>query len=217
MGVFDQGGGGGRAPDLSINDNYALDQPYDISGEPTAETMQQINEMFMLLFKDATRNRTRVADIATFDVVPPAPGGRQTIYSLYREFNTTQYRSLSTSPQMLIPAPGPGLIVQPFLWTIEVFLVATPSAFNVGLSLSLRYPAGAQDLGTAYVVSNVGAGTRYQRSGGTSPSNASLTNDFKTANLPVNLRGTVDLTGGTLAVVRVHFLYTTLSATGQSI
>lgn len=57
------GAGGGRASDTDTDDNYALDKPYDLSGEPTAEKMQQLDEMLAFLFKGLTRGRSSITDL----------------------------------------------------------------------------------------------------------------------------------------------------------
>lgn len=70
--AIDQGGGGGRAGSDTNDDIYALDMPYDISGEPTADKMQQLNEMLTDLF----RRSTRVAgDVTTINNSTSSGGG----------------------------------------------------------------------------------------------------------------------------------------------
>jgi hypothetical protein len=78
MAVIDQGGGGGRAGGAGV-DNYALDQPYDITGEPTIDKMQQIDEMLRLLFQAATKNKTRL------DAIVPTASTWTTVFKLVDE------------------------------------------------------------------------------------------------------------------------------------
>lgn len=58
-----QGGGGGRAGTDEAEDQFSFDQPYEINGQFTAETAQQINEMFRILFKSLKRGETKVEEV----------------------------------------------------------------------------------------------------------------------------------------------------------
>ena len=58
-----QGGGGGRAGTDEAGDQFSFDQPYEINGLFTAETAQQINEMFRILFKSLKRGETKVEEV----------------------------------------------------------------------------------------------------------------------------------------------------------
>lgn len=60
--TFPVGGGGGPAASTDASTAHALDKPYDITGEPSADKMQQIDEMFDLLFRSATQTEEDVAD-----------------------------------------------------------------------------------------------------------------------------------------------------------
>lgn len=62
MGSNDQLSGGGRAG-TETRDNYALDKPYDLYGQPNADMVQQLDEMLTDLFRRSTRVAADVSDI----------------------------------------------------------------------------------------------------------------------------------------------------------
>lgn len=79
MGSNDQLSGGGRAGS-ETRDNYALDKPYDLFGEPSADKMQQLDEMLTDLFRRSTKVASDVAAIqntsgSSGDVTGPAGAG----------------------------------------------------------------------------------------------------------------------------------------------
>lgn len=59
------GGGGGKASGPTENEGHAQDKPYDLYFPLTADSVQQLNEMFDLLFKSATKTAADVADAAS--------------------------------------------------------------------------------------------------------------------------------------------------------
>jgi len=71
-GPYSQGGGGGIAGDGTVPDQFALDKPYDISGDPTAEKMQQIDEMLRYLYTAITRAQDGLDATGAGDVVGPS-------------------------------------------------------------------------------------------------------------------------------------------------
>lgn len=76
MGVFNPGGGGSPAPTGVTSTTYALDKPYELSGEMTPEKLQQIDEMFAELYKGFTKARdaltTGLSSTGSGNVVGPA-------------------------------------------------------------------------------------------------------------------------------------------------
>jgi hypothetical protein len=70
--TVDQGGGGGRAGTITEDDNYALDKPYDLTGQPTVETIQQIDEMLRYLYTAMKRAKSGIASAGSGNVVGPA-------------------------------------------------------------------------------------------------------------------------------------------------
>ena len=53
--AYTPGGGGGRAADFTENSEDALSKPFDVSWPVNADAIQQINEMFDLLFKSMVK------------------------------------------------------------------------------------------------------------------------------------------------------------------
>ena len=62
---YSLGGGGGTAGESIDDSSYALDKPYDISGQPSSEKMDQLDEMLSHLFKANTRASTDISTINT--------------------------------------------------------------------------------------------------------------------------------------------------------
>lgn len=65
MAINDPGSGGGSATNLTENSAYALDMPYDVSGQPSSEKMQQIAEMLEMLFRNGTLSASAIATLVT--------------------------------------------------------------------------------------------------------------------------------------------------------
>lgn len=64
MPVYDYGGGGGLANTTEESDTLALDKLYDLYGEPSAEMMSRIDEMFSQVFAALRRFNTTLAELA---------------------------------------------------------------------------------------------------------------------------------------------------------
>lgn len=110
MGAYNQGAGGGRAGGPT-DDQFVLDQPYEVDGKFTPDTAQKINEMFSILFKALRR---------TEDVVNKSIAGTNSVLVASIQLNTTQLDTLSTVPVTIIPSPGPRKIIIPLSWAIKV-------------------------------------------------------------------------------------------------
>lgn len=110
--AYTPGGGGGPARPFDENDNDALSKPYDIEWPPTADTLQQINEMFDLLFKSITKRKTEISALQAAATSP----------IIMKTFNLTnaQLIALSTLPVVLVPAQGPDTIIIPVWHNIEL-------------------------------------------------------------------------------------------------
>lgn len=98
MPVYTPGGGGGRSSIFDENPGDALSKPYDVDWPPSADTMQQINEMFDLLFKSMVKRREEI------EVLEDAPSADQTLLIKEVSLTTAQMRSANTSPIELLPA-----------------------------------------------------------------------------------------------------------------
>jgi hypothetical protein len=127
MGVFDQGGGGGRAPDFPPVDVYALDMPYDVTGDPSVDKMQQIDEMLRLLFQAAQKNKDRIGALNT---------GANGVLVSDTTLTVLQCQTLNTVPVLLIPPPTTaGQIIVPINWSVT----KVTTAVGVSISINLEY------------------------------------------------------------------------------
>ena len=127
MGAYIDGGGGGRAGKTSSLDNFAFDQPFEISGKFDANTANQINEMFRILFKAVSRAQTK---IQTLEAVIPTT----TIRYIRRDLTAAEIDTLSTVPIVLVTGE-PNYIIVPLVRVIEW---TTQSAGGTG-SFRTRY------------------------------------------------------------------------------
>src|SRR3990167_2289254 len=111
MGAYNPGGGGGRASGTDTEDQFAYDQPHEISNTFTAETAQQINDMFAILFKAVSRAQTNIAAITTTT---------SDILVAHLTLTSAQLDTLNASPVEIIPAPGELKTIVPLNWSIRV-------------------------------------------------------------------------------------------------
>lgn len=116
-----QGGGGGRAGDDLTNDLYALEQPYELSGEMTAEKTAQLNEMLIGIYRSMRRaeEATRANDEALDALRNEFDGLGESLEIAHHTYTQAQILAGNTTPQEIVPAPGPGLIVVP-MWAMSV-------------------------------------------------------------------------------------------------
>lgn len=63
--AFPLGGGGGKGASSTASDEYALAKPYDVSGPPTPDKMEQINEMLEALYNALISASTQITTIET--------------------------------------------------------------------------------------------------------------------------------------------------------
>lgn len=146
MGVFDQAGGGGNAPLFTPNDEYALDKPYDLSGDPSAEKMAQLDEMLLLLFKASTRNRGRLTDAEAAIAAIPAPAGITSIFFAIKYVLTdAQIKTLNSVPVELIAGVTDTFIVP---LGIDFDENTTAGAYTSTRSMTLQYANGTTDMTT---------------------------------------------------------------------
>lgn len=91
MGQNDQLSGGGRAGS-ETTDDYALDKPYDLYGQPSPEQMSQIDEMLLLLFRGATANRANITTVRN-SIAPAIASAIAGIPSAVSDSTLRQYAS----------------------------------------------------------------------------------------------------------------------------
>lgn len=121
--AIDPGGGGGRAG-AATDDNYTLDKPYDVSGEPTADKMQSIDEMLASLYSRFTRLKQEGIDVLTAAVAILNSGSSGSIADgtgpwLTASITLTeaQLETLNTIPVTFVAAPGANLVIVPIMMT----------------------------------------------------------------------------------------------------
>ena len=137
--TYTPGGGGGRAADFTENSTDAVSRPYDLSGF-SADTLQQINEMFDMLFKANVKRRSEIAALEDEETVSTSPD----VLVSYMSLDDADLDTLNATPQTIISAPGAGKIVIPFWWSVQVTKAVGVWADTA--SLRLRYNGIATDL-----------------------------------------------------------------------
>ena len=74
--AYEQGGGGGKAPDFTPITSHALSKPYDLTGDMSPEKMSQLDEMLELLFRSTRFSAENISTLesasGTGDVVGPS-------------------------------------------------------------------------------------------------------------------------------------------------
>lgn len=195
MGVFDQGGGGGPAPSLAQNTNYALDKPYEVTGDPTIEKMAQIDEMLRLLFEAATNSRRTItetmASVVQGTIIQNVINQNYFISStaavkiVSRVLTASELGVLNTVPILLVPAPAFPNIIWPIFWAIEQdvssaygatggsYLLEYGSAAWSGFSILSTISASLNGVATVMNAGNASGGT-FSLYGVRDPRNKSL-------------------------------------------
>lgn len=123
--AYDTGGGGGVATTLIESTRFSYSKPYDLVGEATPESLQQINEMLRELYTAA--NRTDDAGLKVTGTVTDGnlvvfdgatgtqvrDGGATTgaILVSHTVITDAQMKLLLTTPIELIAAPGAGKVI----------------------------------------------------------------------------------------------------------
>lgn len=151
MGAYNQGGGGGRAIDVTENDQFAFDQPFEIGSKFTPETANQINDMFRILFKSLKRAENKTDDLET-SLLSISDG---VVTTVVRNFTEAEIESLGTTPIEIIPAQGGSIVAIPIMWAIDLNIAA---AYGDSPALRLRYDGDNTDLCTA-IATGLGSAT----------------------------------------------------------
>ena len=108
MGAYNQGGGGGRSGTSSTVDQFAFDQPFEISGQFNTATANQINDMFRILFKALRRTEDKITSIAAQT--------SSDILSASIIVPEASFEVMLTTPVQIIVAPGLNKAAVPTLW-----------------------------------------------------------------------------------------------------
>lgn len=155
------GGGGGKAGSISTSENFALDKPYDISGEPSADKMQQIDEMLDLLFRTLTRTATefvqgpdgveRDENIAIFDgvtgkIIQDSGTKLSEITAAFRvasyDLTEAELETANSVPPIIIPAVADKIII-PVVFQLKLTIT---SIYSNNPVVSLRYNGVTQNI-----------------------------------------------------------------------
>lgn len=110
---FTQGGGGGRATNDAENNLYALDKPYDLAGL-SADTLQQINEMFDILFRNMRKAKTEI------DAIVPSSEAWTTVFKSADQDNgqgNTTFTNDTVIKVTLPPNTTTAIRFDLFLWS----------------------------------------------------------------------------------------------------
>ena len=116
MGAYNQGGGGGRAVDVTENDQFAFDQPFEIGSKFTAETAQQINDMFRILFKSQRRAEDKTIELTS--TISGIISGE--LLAVTRALTEAELEALGTTPITLVEAAGADKTIYPVCALLEV-------------------------------------------------------------------------------------------------
>lgn len=119
--AYSVGGGGGRATPFDENDEYALSKPYDLEGL-SADTLQQINEMFDMLFKALTRAKGEITDLS-------AATGSGLSY-IEKTYSITDFNSTGTR-NALLASPGARVIIVPVHMSVEANITTVSSTGGI--------------------------------------------------------------------------------------
>ena len=150
MGAYNQGGGGGRAIDVTENDQFAFDQPFEIGSKFTAETANQINDMFRILFKSQTRAQTAIDAINTSTDTGSIQYVRATLTS-------AQLDTLNATPVILVEAQGVGTYVLPIYLSISTYR-GDSTAWSAGPNYRLQHTGDTTSLMVTAIGSFLSAG-----------------------------------------------------------
>ena len=149
MGAYNQGGGGGRAVDVTESDQFAFDQPFEIGSTFTAETAQQINDMFRILFKSQTRAQTAINSIITTST--------GNIEYVRTTLSSAQLDTLNATPVVLVEAQGVGTYVLPVYVSISTYR-GDSTAWSAGPTYRLQYTGDTASLMVTSIGSFLDAG-----------------------------------------------------------
>ena len=139
MGAYNQGGGGGRAVDVTENDQFAFDQPFEIGSAFTAETANQINDMFRILFKSQRRAEDKT--IALTSEISGITSGE--LLTVTRALTEAEIESLGSTPITLVDAAGADKTIHPICALLEVTVTV---GYSTSPTASLIHQGSGTDL-----------------------------------------------------------------------
>lgn len=207
MPVYTPGGGGGPSRQIDENTTDALSRPYDVGWPATADTMQQINEMFDILFKS---NVKRADDITTLQSGLAGISFSSDLITARRIITNAEIDTLNATPITIVPAPGVGLVNIPILWAIHVSKAVNP--WSTTSNFRLRFSGIATDLCATIAASLTSAGAIELYSNGIAQAFAISASDPTNKPLVVDLAADVTQNTGGAASAEVEVAYYILGA-----
>lgn len=196
--AYSVGGGGGRAASFTENDADALSMPYDLSGPITSDTLQQINEMFDLLFKGMVKRKSEIA------VLEDAPAVVQTLLIKEVSLTVAQLRTLNSSPVELLPAVNgyTYLLLDP-LYAHRTSTVG----FSAGATTTVQYGGGGTIGNISSLVSATAAELLIIADTPHHTTTINYISDGSPVSQSVVLKGSTDVTGGdSTATLRIPYM-----------
>ena len=207
MGAYNQGGGGGRAVDFTENDQFAFDQPFEIGSTFTAETAQQINDMFRILFKSQRRAEDKTIELE--GLIVPADG---TVLSVSRDITEAELEAANATPIELVAAPGLETAIIPILLSIKTLPTA---AYSSAPNWRIRHAGIAVDLTTVIPSGLTATNTRWgvALGDGTGLIINSVVTTIENLGLELSLSAAPGTPGTGVATAQVQLWYTTWDLT----
>lgn len=183
------GGGGGRAGDDLANDFYALDKPYELQGDMTAEKLAQIDEMLQALYRALTRAETDIRTLtARVNALTSAGVFKQDV-----SLSATQVKSLSTVPVSAVSGV-PGFIIVPVFWALFEIRGGTDT-FDGTPTFTPRLSGIAVDLlrGISMIAGATAGTTRFSLAADLGGAATSTTDGATVAGVDLMLRSNADI------------------------
>jgi hypothetical protein len=203
MGVFNIGGGGGKAGQPE-EDSLILDKPYDVE-DPL------MDEMFAALYKGLQRTQTLISSTTATLVtaIAAAAAGSSagaTLTTTSTSFTNAQILTLNSAPITVVTGVA-GKIIVPLFVTAEII---RSNAYSASRNLNFVYDGDAAFQAVVASSASFIANTVVQRIAVFYPATwVSVTGTFNPVGAALKARTTADITGGGAGdsmVVRVTYL-----------
>lgn len=182
-----QGSGGGPAGEFETSDEYALFKPYELFGEPNAYMVQQINEMFEILFKQTHRAKQDI------DVVSNITASGD-IFLGSVNLSYTDIQTSNTIPITVVSGVANRIVVPVGIWVWEHDIV---SAYGANPSFSLQYRGVATNISGSLSTPAINGTTQRLMYGASTTLNTTVNTNW--VGLDIVLISSADQTGGSSA------------------